>query len=190
MLRLEERALFGGAATRFIRRALLLLVAAGALAAARLGSSRYVVNLVRFSRPPRALVVPVADMSRKSLQSTFGAPRSGGRLHKGADLFAPRGTHVLSATRGVVWKVGLDDLGGRVVLVFGEGPALYYYAHLDGWAPELRAGQEVSAGDLLGYVGTTGNARGTPPHLHFGVYRANLRGAHAVDPVPILKGGG
>lgn len=88
---------------------------------------------------------------------------------------------------GTVWKVGNDSLGGRVVTVLGEGPAFYYYAHLDQWAPGLSRGHRVVPGQLLGTVGNTGNARSTPPHLHFGVYRLGLSGVRAVDPVPLLR---
>jgi murein DD-endopeptidase MepM/ murein hydrolase activator NlpD len=73
-----------------------------------------------------------------------------------------------------------------VVTVLGEGPALYYYAHLDDWAQGLAPGQEVKAGAALGTVGNTGNARTTPPHLHFGVYRLGLFSTRAVDPAPML----
>ena len=106
-----------------------------------------------------------------------------------AEQGARRGTPVVSATRGVVWKVGRDRLGGRVVTVLGEGPALYYYAHLEQWAPGLAQGAEVQPGEALGTVGNSGNAVTTPPHLHFGVYRLGWYGIRAVDPVPLLTGG-
>ena len=138
--------------------------------------------------PPR-LEMPVTGLELSDTCSSWHAPRSGGRLHQGADLFAERGTPVVSATRGVVWRVGNDPLGGRVVWVLGEGRSLYYYAHLDDWAPGLRSGQRVHAGDALGDVGNTGNARTTPPHLHFGVYRVHLLRVEAVNPLPILARG-
>jgi len=141
---------------------------------------------VGLHRPPKSLVMPVEGVHRSGLRSTWHAPRSGGRKHKGADIFAPKGTAVRSSTRGIVWKVGDDRLGGRVVSVLGEGPAIYYYAHLDDWAPGLERGQRVEPGQLLGYVGNTGNARTTPPHLHFGVYRLGFTHVRAVDPVPLL----
>jgi peptidoglycan LD-endopeptidase LytH len=140
----------------------------------------------RYAHAPKDVALPVEGLSAREVKSSWHAPRAGGRRHKGIDLFAPRGTRVLSATNGVVWKVGTDALGGRVVTVLGEGPALYYYAHLDDWAQGVEAGLEVKAGAALGTVGNTGNARTTPPHLHFGVYRLNLLGARAVDPAPLL----
>jgi murein DD-endopeptidase MepM/ murein hydrolase activator NlpD len=93
---------------------------------------------------------------------------------------------VLSATRGEVWRIGTDSLGGNVVTVLGEGPALYYYAHLDDWEDGLVVGRRVEKGTPLGVVGNTGNARNTPPHLHFGVYRVGWWRSRAVDPAPLL----
>ena len=134
-----------------------------------------------------ALTMPVEGLAREKVVSTWHARRGQSRRHEGVDLFAPRGTPVRSATRGVVWRVGEDALGGRVVSVVGEGRALYYYAHLDTWAAGLRPGDEVQPGALLGTVGNTGNARTTPPHLHFGVYRVGLAGARPTDPAPLLQ---
>lgn len=145
--------------------------------------------LVRAARYGRVKTVrmPVEGLRVQQTQSSWHAPRSGGRRHEGIDLFARRGTKVVSATRGEVWRVGDDALGGHVVTVLGEGPALYYYAHLDDWAEGLRVGARVERGTLLGHVGNTGNARTTPPHLHFGVYRVGLLRSRAVDPFPLLK---
>lgn len=140
-----------------------------------------------YRRQPKQMVVPVEGLDPKHLVSTWQAPRSGGRRHEGADLFAKRGTTVVSAVNGQVWRVGHDSLGGQVVWVLGEGRTLYYYAHLDAFADGLHTGQHVKRGDTLGFVGNTGNARTTPPHLHFGMYRVGLSGIRAQDPVPPLK---
>lgn len=167
----------------------ILLLALGLLAGGLFVLRRPRLRLaLRYLKPMGQLVVPVDGVRPKHLASTFGAPRSGSRSHRGTDIFAPRGTPVLAAAEGVVYKVGLDRLGGRVVGVVGPGPAYYYYAHLDRWAEGLEEGDRVDPGDFLGYVGNTGNARTTPPHLHFGVYRLSWSGIHAVDPVPLLKG--
>lgn len=138
-------------------------------------------------RPPDArLLVPVAGLGAARIADTWQAPRDGGRRrHEGQDLFAPRGTSVHSATAGYVMRVGENPLGGRSVWVIGAGGRRYYYAHLDAWAPGLSIGDRVEPGTLLGRVGNTGNARGTPPHLHFGVY--GVRGA--IDPRPMLIDG-
>ena len=79
-------------------------------------------------------------------------------------------------------KVGENSLGGQTVSVIGAGGRLYYYAHLDSYAPHIEAGDRVTTQTVLGYVGTTGNAAGTPPHLHFGVYATG----GALNPLPLL----
>lgn len=142
---------------------------------------------VRWGGMPRSLEVPVAGLPRERVTSTWHAARSGGRRHEGIDLFARPGTPVVSASRGVVWKVGNDPLGGQVVTVLGEGPALYYYAHLDTFASGLRRGDPIERGAPVGTVGNTGNARTTPSHLHFGVYRIGALRIRAVDPAPYLR---
>jgi peptidoglycan LD-endopeptidase LytH len=140
-----------------------------------------------YRKRPSELTVPVEGLRREGIRSQWQALRSGGRRHQGVDLFSARGTPVISATRGRVWKVGTDRLGGRVVTVLGEGAAFYYYAHLDDWAQGLTAGAPIEAGQKLGTVGNTGNAATTPPHLHFGVYRIGWLAVSAVDPAPLLN---
>jgi len=120
--------------------------------------------------PPAHVLVPVKDVAARRLANSWGNPRSGSRRHEGIDIFAATGTPVLSATRGIVTRVGTNTLGGQVVWVLGPGLEWHYYAHLDRYG-EFRAGDIVHAGDVIGYVGTTGNARGAPPHLHYGIYR-------------------
>lgn len=176
----------------WLRRLTLALVALALAAAALLLLAAWrhpkLVAAIAYWHEPAERIVPVAGVRAKDLRSTWGAPRSGGRSHRGVDIFAPKGTPVVSAVAGVVWRVGTNTLGGRVVWVVGEGPAAYYYAHLDAWAPGLRSGQRVEPGTLLGTVGQTGNARTTPPHLHFAVHRIAPLGVLGVDPVPELAG--
>ena len=126
--------------------------------------------------------MPVKGVTKGQIADTWGAARSAGRSHSGQDIFAKRGTPVYSATEGVVLRVGEGNLGGKVVFIYGAGGRRYYYAHLDDFAPDLAAGDVVTTDTLLGYVGSTGNAKGTPPHLHFGVYAAG----GAIDPLPLL----
>lgn len=128
------------------------------------------------------LRVPVEGVRAARVADSWHTPRSGGRLHEGQDIFAPRGTPVYSATEGYVVRVGQSALGGLTVFVHGAGGRWYYYAHLDSHAPELKVGDRVTTETVLGRVGTTGNAAGTPPHLHFGVHTA----AGAIDPRPLL----
>lgn len=143
-------------------------------------------RLMRLSAEPadEKLPMPVTGATAKSVVNTWGAARGTSRKHEGQDIFAPRGTPVISATRGVVLRIGQNRLGGNTVSVAGPGGRTYYYAHLDRHAEDLRVAQQVIPGTVLGFVGTTGNAKGTPPHLHFGIYG---RGG-AIDPWPLLAG--
>ncbi|HYG62146.1 MAG TPA: M23 family metallopeptidase [Thermoanaerobaculia bacterium] len=144
---------------------------------------RHVTRVVQLLRQPAPswLPVPVEGVEPGDLGDTWGASRSGGRTHEGIDIFAPRGTPVASATRGIVVRKGWNRLGGRTVSVLGPGGRYHYYAHLDEWdAPE--PGDWVEAGTVLGYVGDSGNAAGTPTHLHYGIYG----GGEALNPYPLL----
>jgi murein DD-endopeptidase MepM/ murein hydrolase activator NlpD len=133
--------------------------------------------------PDPTLALPIRTLQVQQIRDTWHAARAAGRLHQGQDLFARRGTPVYSATAGYVVRIGETRLGGRTVSVMGAGWRLYYYAHLDAYAPGLAVGEAVTADTLLGYVGTSGNARGTPPHLHFGVYTVG----GAMNPLPLLR---
>lgn len=128
-----------------------------------------------------SLPFPVSGLTAAAVQSEFGAERDAGRReHEGIDIFATRGTPVVAVKDGRA-EAGINGLGGNVVwLRDGWSGRRYYYAHLDRAAFDGSA--TVRAGDILGYVGNTGNARTTPPHLHFGIYE---RGA--VDPLPFLR---
>jgi murein DD-endopeptidase MepM/ murein hydrolase activator NlpD len=128
-----------------------------------------------------SLSFPVQGADTRAVRSHFGAPRDGGaRDHHGIDIFAPRGTPVLAAADGWVSAVQTTPRGGRVVWVWSSGLS-HYYAHLD--EQLATPGQRVRVGDRLGTVGNTGNAQGTPPHLHFGIY---ARGEGPVDPYPFV----
>jgi murein DD-endopeptidase MepM/ murein hydrolase activator NlpD len=130
-----------------------------------------------------SLAFPVSGRDGRAVKSFFGADRdAGARRHHGIDIFAPRGTPVLAAARGVVRSISPNNLGGNVVWLsdYDRGQTLYY-AHLD--RHNVTAGQQVEIGDTLGFVGNTGNARTTAPHLHFGVYR---RGQGPLDPYPFV----
>jgi murein DD-endopeptidase MepM/ murein hydrolase activator NlpD len=169
---------------RWLRRGLVVTVVI--LLLATLAKHRIAWALVRYAPDAPHLVVPVDGVTRRALRSSWGEPRSGHRHHQGIDIFARRGTRVIAAAEGEVVRIGTTDpLGGNTVWIAGRGMRLYYYAHLDAFAPGLHVGQHVEAGELVGRVGTTGNARGTPPHLHFGVYPA-MNAFLAVDPAPLL----
>jgi peptidoglycan LD-endopeptidase LytH len=132
--------------------------------------------------PDANLSMPLKDVKKNQIANTWGAPRGESRQHEGQDIFAPKGTPIFSATTGYVVKIGEDNLGGHTVSVIGDGGRKYYYAHLDSYPRNLEVGDYVTRQTVLGYVGTTGNADGTPPHLHFGVYTTT----GAVNPLPLL----
>ena len=123
-----------------------------------------------------------SPLPEQSLTDTWGAARSQGRSHEGIDIFAARGTPIQSTTQGIVRKVGENNLGGRVVVVVGPGGAGHYYAHLEDYA-DIAPNDWVNQGDVIGYVGDSGNAKGTPPHVHYGIY---INGG-AVNPYPLLQ---
>jgi peptidoglycan LD-endopeptidase LytH len=130
-----------------------------------------------------SLRFPVLGKDSRAVASVFGAERDGGhREHHGIDILAPRGTPVLSAGDGVVSSVAVTDIGGKVVWVWDPARDLsLYYAHLD--SQGVSTGTRVRAGDALGTVGNTGNARTTVPHLHFGIYH---RREGPIDPMPFV----
>ncbi len=152
-----------------------------------LGSLVWVVAWVSYVLDPRPLGVPVRGVPRSAIASTFGAPRSGGRTHEGVDIFARRGTPVVAAHTGVVVHIGTFRLGGTVIHTLGRRGVMAYYAHLDRVREGLHVGELVGEGETIGFVGNTGNARTTPPHLHFEA-RPLALGFPARDPVPLLGG--
>jgi murein DD-endopeptidase MepM/ murein hydrolase activator NlpD len=125
-------------------------------------------------RTRASLVFPVSGHTSADVQSFWGDARDGGRRdHHGIDIFADRGTPVVAVRAGTVTRVQETGIGGKQVWLRDADGHHYYYAHLD--AQLVRDGQRVAPGDTLGLVGNTGNARSTPPHLHFGIYQ---RGPH------------
>ena len=135
------------------------------------------------SAAPDTVTIPVMDVRKQDVANTWGSARSGGRSHQGVDIFSPRGTPVLSATEGIVIRVGTNTLGGLVINVLGPGRQVHYYAHLDRYGA-FQEGDVVYPGSILGYVGNTGNARNTPPHLHYGIYDP---ADGAINPWPLLR---
>src|SRR5690606_27632559 len=130
-----------------------------------------------------SLGFPVAGKGNANIQSLWGADRDrGARRHEGVDIFAARGTAVIAVTDGIIVRSGAYGLGGEQVWLrdrlFGIS---IYYAHLD--SIHVYPRQRVEKGDTLGFVGNTGNARTTSPHLHFGIYSRY----GAVDPLPYIR---
>lgn len=160
---------------------LAIVAVAAAVASPWLRDAGFVVRLV-FEPAPTTLPLPVAGVSKRAIANTWGAPRAADRRHQGIDIFAPRGAPVISTTEGLVWRIGQNALGGTVVWVLGPGRQLHYYAHLDRIGP-IRERQRIATGDVLGFVGNSGNAARTPPHLHYGIYSGAGR---ALNPYPLL----
>ncbi|HSH58205.1 MAG TPA: peptidoglycan DD-metalloendopeptidase family protein [Acidimicrobiales bacterium] len=129
---------------------------------------------------------PVAG--NHSFTDTFGAPRMFGtayaHLHEGTDIFTASGTPLVAAERGVLIGVGVAVLGGNKLWLVGESGTRYFYAHLSAFGPGAADGKVVEGGEVVGYVGNTGNARTTPAHLHFEVHPG---GGPAVNPYPLLQ---
>jgi murein DD-endopeptidase MepM/ murein hydrolase activator NlpD len=174
---------------RWIRRfsKLFAVLAVGLLLLVVTGASNKLVFYARViklytQQPDAKLAMPLEDVRKKEIADTWQAARGEGRKHEGQDIFAPRGTPILSATRGYIYNIGENPLGGQTVSVVGAGGRLYYYAHLDSYARGIAVGDFVTTRTVLGYVGTTGNAQGTPPHLHFGIYTSS----GAINPLPML----
>ncbi len=130
-----------------------------------------------------ALFMPVVGVQPYDLSNSWGDSRDGGRRrHKGIDIFAPKGTAIVAVADGIVSYIGEQPKGGNCLWLTTEDGRSFYYAHLDRWAAGLFEGMEVQRGDLLGYVGNTGNAKTTPSHLHFAVNDND----EMVNPYPIL----
>ncbi len=131
----------------------------------------------------KEIPIPVAfGVALYNISNTWGAPRSGGRKHEGIDIMAPRGAFIASPTEAVVTRVGKGKLGGNYVYTSNPGGETFYFAHLDRIPSHIKAGVELEAGDFIGYVGNTGNASNTPPHLHFGIYKRK-----AYNPFPRIE---
>ena len=130
-----------------------------------------------------SLQMTVVGIPANDLDDSWGAPRDGGsRPHRGIDIFAPRGTAVIAVTDGIISYIGDQPKGGHCMWLTTESGTSFYYAHLERWAAGLYEGLEVQRGEILGFVGNTGNALTTPPHLHFGVNQND----EMINPYPIL----
>jgi murein DD-endopeptidase MepM/ murein hydrolase activator NlpD len=120
------------------------------------------------------LMVPVEGISPSELRDTFHEARSGGRIHMATDIMAMRGTPVLAAAPGRIIKLANSGAGGITIYIADvSGRYVHYYAHLMGYAPNVKEGLAVEEGDVIGFVGTTGNATPDAPHLHFQVMRSD-----------------
>jgi murein DD-endopeptidase MepM/ murein hydrolase activator NlpD len=141
----------------------------------------------------RGLEVPVRGVAPDELRDTFDARRGGGRRHLAVDILAPRGTPVIAVEDGEIRRLSTDNGGGGIVVyqVDPSGGFVYYYAHLERWADGLTVGDAVTRGQVIGYVGTSGNAPPGTPHLHFAIDRLEPgdRGWHGspVNPFAVYR---
>ena len=144
---------------------------------------------------PAGIAVPIAGVKAAQLSDTFTQARAGGaRAHDAIDIMAPRGTPVVAAASGRVEKLFNSQGGGglSVYIRSPDGRWIYYYAHLDRYAPGLREGQGINRGTAIGTVGSTGNASPDGPHLHFAIHRMGAgekwHQGIAINPYPLLAG--
>jgi len=145
------------------------------------------------SPTPPSLMIPVVGIKPETLSDTFSDARRGGRIHDAIDIMAPRGTQVVAADDGKVVKLFNSKQGGLTVYQFDPGAIYaYYYAHLDSYAPGLGEGRQLRRGELIGYVGSSGNASPDAPHLHFAIFvlgpEKNWWKGTAINPYPLLRG--
>jgi murein DD-endopeptidase MepM/ murein hydrolase activator NlpD len=139
----------------------------------------------------RDLEIPVEGVDEDDLRDTFSDSRNG-RLHEALDIMAPRHTPVRAVENGRIAKLFSSKAGGITLYMFDPSENFsYYYAHLDRYAPGLKEGQHVRRGDLLGFVGSTGNASATAPHLHFAIFRLTAERqwwkGEPINPYPVFK---
>jgi murein DD-endopeptidase MepM/ murein hydrolase activator NlpD len=140
----------------------------------------------------QTLLFPVPTVRRADAPDTFADAR-GGRPHEALDIPAARGAPVVAVADGTIVKLFTSVPGGLTIYLFDRDRRFaFYYAHLDAYAPDLHEGQEVRRGDVLGSVGTTGNAAPASPHLHFAIFKLEPtpRWWHGtpIDPHPLLTG--
>lgn len=141
---------------------------------------------------PDRLLVPVQGVSPDQLSDTFDDARGTDRIHEALDIMAPAGTPVLAVADGPVAKLFDSKAGGLTIYQFDPtGTYAYYYAHLQGYAPGLAEGQLLRRGQVIGYVGSTGNADPSAPHLHFAIFELGpekrWHEGTPVNPYPLLR---
>lgn len=117
-------------------------------------------------RTHHKILLPIKSVNINDVENTYGAERPGGRKHEGLDIFAPLFAPIISASDGVILYIGRDILGGNVIRILGNDNRIYYYAHLSKYL-DFKTEYKIKQGQTIGYVGNTGNAVSTPPHLHF-----------------------
>ncbi|HYZ87070.1 MAG TPA: M23 family metallopeptidase [Bryobacteraceae bacterium] len=128
-------------------------------------------QLIEKPKQTSTIGLPIKGLKRDAIMDTFDDKRGTDRKHEATDIMAPRGTPVLAVVDGTIKKLFHSVPGGLTIYLFDNNEQHgYYYAHLDGYAAGLKEGQKVRRGDVIGYVGTTGNAPQDAPHLHFAMF--------------------
>jgi murein DD-endopeptidase MepM/ murein hydrolase activator NlpD len=148
---------------------------------------------IALAAPPSTLMIPVANITANQLSDTYSQSRGAGQPHEAIDIMAPRGTKVLAAADGRVVKLFNSVPGGVTLYQFDSTDTYaYYYAHLDSYAPGMVEGRQLKRGELIGYVGSSGNASPAAPHLHFAVFQLGPEKrwweGKAINPYPLLAG--
>ena len=140
----------------------------------------------------RALTLPVQGIKRDELRDTFDEMRGSSRRHEALDVLAPRNTPILAVEDGKIARLFLSDAGGITIYQFDPSETYcYYYAHLERYADGLKEGAPIKRGQVIGYVGTTGNAPRDTPHLHFAIFKMTVEKkwwqGTAIDPYSVLR---
>lgn len=173
-----------------------MLIVAGGLTVALLAQAAPPALSVQASEgeallSAKKLIVPVTGVRPEALADTYTQSR-GTKTHEAIDIIAPKGTPVVAVDDGKVVKLFTSVPGGLTIYQFDpDGRLAYYYAHLDRYAEGLKEGTVLRKGDLVGYVGVTGNARPDSPHLHFAIFALGPRKqwwrGEPINPYPALR---
>ncbi len=159
-----------------------------------LAGSLFGTSLPADQPSPGTLLIPVLGVAASQLTDTFYETRGGIRPHEALDIPAPRGTPVVAVEDGKIAKLFKSIPGGLTIYHFDPSERFaYYYAHLDSYAADVTEGKQLKRGDVIGYVGSTGNANPAAPHLHFAIFELGpekrwWKGT-PINPYPLLTGG-
>ncbi|WP_161554127.1 M23 family metallopeptidase [Stenotrophobium rhamnosiphilum] len=141
---------------------------------------------------PAALLIPVAGVTSSELQDTFSEGRSSGRIHDAIDIMARKGTPIFAVADGTIAHLCKRGRGGLSIYQFdAKKNFVYFYAHLNAYSPSLVVGKKIKQGEIIGYVGHTGNARASAPHLHFAMASVATPnqwwGGDSINPYPLFQ---
>ena len=138
---------------------------------------KIVLFYITHEKEPEKYLIPVDGKKKSDIKDEFNVVSANGRKHEGTDIFAPKGTPIRACVNSIITTAIPEEIitiGGNYIWALGEGRIIYLYSHLSRFEPGAKRGKLVRQGEIIGYVGNTGNAKGTSPHLHFGMYKARL----------------